>query len=117
MPHALCWSEHDGSLRGIGMMWNRREFSKLGVLSLTARSVPFIGQTSGRKVGYCVIGLGRIADHFLRGVTQSSSSKITGLVSGHREKSEKIAKQYGVPADSIYSYEDMDRFRDNKSID
>ena len=70
-----------------------------------------------RKVGYAVIGLGRIADHFLRGVQQSSSSKITGLVSGHRDKAERIAAQYGVPKSSIYSYEDMDRFRENKAID
>jgi len=95
----------------------RREFSKLGAFGLAAQSMPFIGQTSERRIGYCVIGLGRIADHFLRGVTQSSSSKITGLVSGHRDKAERIAKQYGLPASSIYSYEEMDRFRDNKSID
>src|SRR5258707_8552706 len=71
----------------------------------------------GRKVRYCVIGLGRIADHFMRGVAQGSSSKITGLVSGHRDKAERIAAQYGVPTSSIYSYEDMDRFRENKTID
>jgi predicted dehydrogenase len=38
-------------------------------------------------------------------------------VSGHRDKAERIAAQYGVPKSSIYSYEDMDRFRDNKTID
>jgi predicted dehydrogenase len=38
-------------------------------------------------------------------------------VSGHREKAEKIAAQYGIPAGSIYSYDDMDRMRENKAID
>jgi len=61
--------------------------------------------------------LGTIADHFMRGVLASSNSKITGLVSGHRDKAERIAAQYGVPKSSIYSYEDMDKFRDNKAID
>jgi predicted dehydrogenase len=101
-------------------MITRREFSRLGALGLAARSlssVPLLGQSADRRIGYCVIGLGRIADHFLRGVAQSSSSKITGLVSGHRDKAERIAAQYGVAKSSIYSYEDMDRFRDNKSID
>jgi len=87
---------------------------------LAARMVPAVGAAARdgeRKVGYCVIGLGRIADHFLRGVQASSNSKITGLVSGHRDKAERIGAQYGVPKSSIYSYEDMDRFRDNKTID
>jgi len=95
----------------------RREFSRLGALGLAAQALPLAAQGQERKVGYCVIGLGRIADHFMRGVAQSSTSKITGLVSGHRDKAERIAQQYGVPKSSIYSYEDMDRFRENKSID
>ena len=99
---------------------SRREFSRLGAMGLAARMVPSVGlgaQGSERKVGYCVIGLGTIADHFMRGVQGSSNSKITGLVSGHRDKAERIAAQYGVPKSSIYSYEDMDKFRDNKAID
>ena len=99
---------------------SRREFSKLGAMGLAARMLPSVGaeaQGDERRVGYAVIGLGRIADHFMGGVQQSSNSKITGLVSGHRDKAERIAAQYGVPKSSIYSYEDMDRFRDNKAID
>jgi predicted dehydrogenase len=74
-------------------------------------------QETSRKIGYCVIGLGRIANHFIAGVQASSTSKITGLVSGHRDKAERFAARLGVPKSSIYSYEDMDRMRDNKSID
>jgi predicted dehydrogenase len=109
---------------------SRREFSRLGVMGLAARMLPPVGfaglgsaakgfaaQGGERKVGYCVIGLGTIADHFMRGVQASENSRITGLVSGHRDKAERIAAQYGVPKSSIYSYEDMDRFRDNKTID
>jgi predicted dehydrogenase len=102
------------------MTVSRREFSRLGVLGLAAQMLPSMGvaaQGGERKVGYCVIGLGTIADHFMRGVQGSSNSKITGLVSGHRDKAERIAAQYGVPKSSIYSYEDMDKFRDNKTID
>jgi predicted dehydrogenase len=105
---------------------SRREFSKLGAMGLAGRMLPVVGmapavglgaQGGERKIGYAVIGLGTIADHFMRGVQTSSSSKITGLVSGHRDKAERIAAQYGVPTTSIYSYEDMDKFRDNKTID
>jgi predicted dehydrogenase len=102
------------------MTLSRREFSKLGALGLAARMVPDLlgrAQTGGPKVGYCVIGLGRIADHFMRGVQASSTSRITGLVSGHPDKAKRLAAQYGVPASAIYSYEDMDRMRENKAID
>lgn len=99
---------------------SRREFARLGALGLAAQMLPNItakAQNGDRKIGYCVIGLGRIADHFMRGVQDSSTSKITGLVSGHRDKAERLAAQYGVPTSSIYSYEDMDKMRDNKAID
>src|SRR5271163_2981633 len=100
------------------MEWSRREFAKMGALGLASRAMPgALAQAAGRKVGYCVIGLGRIADHFMRGVHDSSTSQITGLVSGHRDKALRIAAQYGVSESSIYSYEEMDAFRDNKTID
>src|ERR1700745_3968566 len=99
------------------MIVSRREFSKLGALGLAAQALPTVRAQaqSERKIGYCVIGLGRIADHFTRGVAQGSTSKITGLVSGHRDKAERIAAQYGVPTSSIYSYEDTDRFVDKQA--
>jgi predicted dehydrogenase len=105
-------------LSAISTGMSRREFAKMTALGLVSQAVPeALGQAAGRKVGYCVIGLGRIADHFLRGVHDSSTSQITGLVSGHRDKALRVAAQYGVPESSIYSYEQMDAFRDNKTID
>jgi predicted dehydrogenase len=88
-----------------------------GLVPELASGHGLFAQEPSRKVGYCVIGLGRIADHFIGGVHGSSASQITGLVSGHRDKAEKFAARLGVPKSSIYSYEDMDRMRDNKSID
>ena len=102
------------------MELSRREFSKLGAMGLAAQILPAAkseAQDANRQIGYCVIGLGRIANHFIGGVQGSSASKITGLVSGHRDKAEKFAARLGVPKSSIYSYEDMDRMRDNKNID
>jgi predicted dehydrogenase len=104
---------------------SRRDFTKLSALGIAAQFAPRLlaesatqpEPASGRQVGYCIIGLGRIADHFMEGIQNSPGSKVTGLVSGHRDKAEKIAEKYGVPKTSIYSYEDMDKFRDNKTID
>ena len=80
---------------------------------------PLLAQSGGdRKIGYGIIGLGRISmDHFMPGVLASKNSRITGLVSGHRDKALAQAAKYGVPESSIYSYENMDDFKNNPAID
>lgn len=100
------------------MPLTRRHFTKLSTLGLAATYAPRVfAAPDTPKVGYCVIGLGRIAGHFLEGAKNSQHSRITALVSGHRDKAERIAAQYGVPRDSIYSYEEFDRIAQNKTID
>jgi predicted dehydrogenase len=102
---------------------SRRDFAKMSAFGLAAQWTPSMlaqasaPQTGDRKIGYCVIGLGRIAGHFLEGTKNSTHSKITALVSGHRDKAERIAAQYGVPRESIYSYEEFDRIAANPAID
>ncbi len=98
------------------MSMTRRTFG--AGLAATAATLGLRAQTPNRKIGYCIIGLGRISmDEFMPGVKISENCRITGIVSGHREKADRVAAQYGVPASSIYSYEDMDRIADNKEID
>jgi len=100
------------------MHFTRREFSKLGALGLAARFVSqAAAQDSNRKIGYAVIGLGRIAAHFMPGARNSSNSKITALVSGHRDKAERIAAEYGIPSSSIYSYDNFDSIAQNQAVD
>src|SRR5579862_6367435 len=101
------------------MNLTRRDLAKLSTLALAARFVPKLhaGTSGPRKTGYCVIGLGRIAGHFMPAVRTSTTSLITGLVSGHRDKAERIAAEYGVPSNSIYSYENFDEIAGNSAID
>jgi len=114
------------------MPLSRRNFAKLSALGLAAQWTPHsfaqpafaqsaapqpAPQPSARRIGYAVIGLGRIATHFLAGTAQSSQSKITALVSGHREKAERIAAQYSVPTSSIYDYENFDSIAANPAVD
>ena len=101
------------------MNLTRRDFAKLSGLAMAA---PFVQNMHARvlaprKTGYCVIGLGRIAGHFMPAVRSTTSSQITGLVSGHRDKAERIAAEYGVPSSSIYNYEDFDEIAHNPVID
>jgi predicted dehydrogenase len=110
------------------MPLSRRDFVKLGTVGLAAQWVPGglmlpgraqsgAAPSGDRRIGYAVIGLGRIAAHYLEGAKLATHSKITALVSGHRDKAERIAAQYGVPTDSIYSYEDYDHIAANKAVD
>ena len=100
-------------------MLTRREFTRLAMAGAASQVVsPLLAQGGDRKIGYGIIGLGRISmDHFMPGVLASKNSKITGLVSGHRDKALAQAAKYGVPESSIYSYENMDEFKNNPAID
>lgn len=97
----------------------RRDFAKLTALGLAAWSVPsLLARTAPtKKIGYCVIGLGRIAGHFMPALRNTTTSQIAGLVSGHRDKAERFAAEYGVPSSSIYNYENFDQIAHNPAID
>src|SRR5919109_1207586 len=93
------------------MKLTRREF---GILTTGALSW---AQDSPRKIGYCAVGLGRISGIFMSAVRLSSQARMVALVSGYREKGEKIAEDYGIPAKNIYSYDNFDSIADNPEID
>jgi predicted dehydrogenase len=100
------------------MLITRRDFAKLSSLSLAARFAPALNaQAPAKKTGYAVIGLGRIADHFMAGSRATTNSQITALVSGHRDKADRIAAQYGIPSSSIYNYENFDQIAHNPAVD
>ena len=104
------------------MSLNRREFNRLAALSAIAPFVPRLfgqeGQHTDTQVGYAVVGIGRISSNqFMPGLKTATKCHLAGLVSGHREKADKVAALYQVPADSIYNYENFDSIRENKKID
>ena len=100
-------------------MFTRREFNRLAVAASASHVVsPLLAQSGERKIGYCIIGLGRISmDHFMPGTLTSKNSRVTGIVSGHREKALAQAAKYGVPQSSIYTYETMDEMKNNPAIE
>lgn len=64
--------------------------------------------------GFAVVGLGRIAEHFLKAVADSPTVRATALVSGDAVKAQKLAKQYQVAHTSTYA--DFDSLRDNADV-
>ena len=92
------------------MALTRRDFAyALGggaMLSRMAAASPLLNQAGSkpdRKIGYAIVGLGRISlQHFMPGCKQSQKSQVVALVSGHRDKAEKTAAEYNIPA-KIYA--------------
>ena len=104
------------------MNLTRRHFTGMAALCaaspLVAGSQQDPEEDSGRRVGYCIVALGRISmQHFMPATRLSKYSRVTAIVSGHRDKAEKWAADYGVPARSIYNYENYDAIAENHDID
>jgi predicted dehydrogenase len=85
------------------------------------RPSPADGQqpSDERKIGYCIVGLGRISmGQFMPGARASGQrSKLVAFVSGHRDKAERMAQQYGVPLSNIYNYQNFEEIAHNPAID
>jgi len=108
--------------QGAIMSYTRRQFASLSAraasLGLAARFTPsLLAQAAPRKINYAIIGIGRIAGHFLPASRMSQHSRVSGLVSGHRDKANRVAAEYNIAQTSIYSYEDFDRIANDPAID
>lgn len=69
------------------------------------------------RVGFAVVGIGHIAlEQVLPAFSQSHSARLVALVSGHREKALKVARQHGVSEDLVFDYASFDRLKDHPEI-
>jgi predicted dehydrogenase len=72
----------------------------------------------GRKLGWAVVGLGRLAvNQILPAIGSCRYSRVTGLVSGRPEKAGHMARLYGVDPKHVYSYERYDEIANDPAID
>ena len=99
---------------------SRREFSKLGAMGLAARMLPSVGagaQGDERKVRYADRAGTKCRPLY---AWRAAKFALEDYRAGERAiamRQSGLRRQYGAPKSSIYSYEDMDRFRENKAID
>lgn len=96
---------------------SRRSAIGLGV---AAAAISAIGRSQKREpgVGYAVVGLGKLSlGEIIPAFRSCRSARLTALVSGHPDKAGRIAAEQGLPASSIYSYEDFDRIAADPRID
>jgi len=80
---------------------------------------PYARKTSGdRKLGIALVGLGKYSTGQLGpALRQTNLCRLTGVVTGSKEKGEQWSKDYGFPAGNIYNYETMHQMAGNKDID
>lgn len=72
----------------------------------------------GKKLGWAVVGLGSLAiNQILPAFSQCDKSRVVALVSGHRDKAEKLAARYNVNPKNIYNYQNYDSIKDNPEVD
>jgi predicted dehydrogenase len=71
----------------------------------------------GQRVGFAVVGLGRLAlEEILPAFAQSSKGRCVALVSGRPDKLQAVAAQHGVKPASCYSYESFDSIAANPEV-
>ncbi len=72
---------------------------------------------AGERVGFAVVGLGRLAlKEVLPAFGETKKSRLVALVSGTPDKAARIAAEYGVRPEAVYDYAGFDRIRDNPEI-
>lgn len=95
----------------------RTVITGLAGMSALSLSGGLNAQTTSRKLGYAVVGLGGYAERIMSQFSGCQRSRLVALVSGTPAKLEKFGTQYGIPKTHRYSYADYDRIRDNPDID
>jgi glucose-fructose oxidoreductase len=101
----------------------RRDF--LGGMAMAAAGAMWLprrlwaaAQPASKKLGVALVGLGSYSTHQLGpALRETERCRLTGVVTGDREKGRRWAREYGFPEKNIYDYASMERMRDNPDID
>ncbi len=71
----------------------------------------------GKKLNVALVGLGRYAGILADGLQQSEYCRLAAIVTGHPAKAAIWKKQYDIPDNNIYNYENFDSIAKNNDID
>jgi predicted dehydrogenase len=83
----------------------------------TPSSPPPAPLPPAERVGFAVIGLGRLSlEEILPAFGESKKARPVALVSGSPEKMKAVAAQHGIDPASCYDYAGFDRIRDNPAV-
>jgi len=77
-----------------------------------------IPQPAGKKIGYAIVGLGELAlTQVMPAFALCEHARPVAVVSGHRDKAEKVADHYQIDRKAIYDYKSYESMKDNPAID
>jgi predicted dehydrogenase len=80
--------------------------------------VPPLPYAPQHRVGIAVVGLGHLSlGQILPAFGAAKRVRLAGLVSGDPAKGAAVAALYGVPAKSVYNYQNYESMRENPDID
>lgn len=83
----------------------------------TPSSQPAAPLPPEQRVGFAVVGLGRLSlEQILPAFAESRKAKAVALVSGTPDKLDVVAAQYGIEKEACYSYHNFDAIKDNPEI-
>lgn len=105
----------------IKIKMKRRDFItkttfSLGAISLN-NTVSFFNKEE-KKLGIALVGLGNYSTRQLApALLETKYCRLAGIVTGSLEKAEKWAKEYNIPKQNVYNYQNFDTIRNNPDID
>ncbi len=72
-----------------------------------------------QKIGFAIAGLGSYAtNQILPNIARTTHCRVTALVTGDPEgKGQRIAEQYGVPAENVVTYDDIGKLSNRAGVD
>ena len=71
-----------------------------------------------KRAGWAVVGLGKLAlEEIMPAFSQCRFARPAALVSGHRDKAERVAAAHGVDPKHLYNYKTYDQMADDSDVD
>lgn len=101
-------------------MFSRRTFlNTTATLAAASQLSPHaFAATSKNKLGYALVGLGRLSTNQIAPALQKTEhSELVGIVTGSPDKADSWQQKYGVAEQNTYNYRNFDRIADNPDID
>jgi predicted dehydrogenase len=104
-------------------MTDRRKFiAQAAALSaapfISTRVTRALAAQSRKKLGFAICGLGGLSSGQIAPALQETEHcRLTGLITDTPAKAAEWRTRYGIPANSVYTYDTMHRMADNAEID
>ena len=71
----------------------------------------------GERVGFAIVGLGRLSlEEILPAFGEAKMARPVALMSGSPDKARLAARQYGIPEEAVYGYDQWDRLQANPAV-